>query len=369
MEIKIENLTKIYGRSTVAVDDISFTAEEGELTSLVGPSGCGKTTTLRSIAGLERPNQGRISIGDEVVTDPADNVFVPPQDRDIGFVFQTFDVWPHLSVFENVAYPLRNRDIPEDEIEERVKETLELTGIGELADKQATQLSGGQQARVGISRAIVYEPKVLLFDEPLTGLDRNLRQRMRYEIKRIQSEVGITSVYVTHNQPEAMTLSDKILLMNTNGKIEQMGTPQEIYNEPRTQFTFDFFGSSVELTGTTTDTDKFETDLGEVESIRGQDLPANENVTLGFRARDVEVSSDGINNGDVNQWSGRVEDINFLGEMFEILVMVQGKSIQSRAPSLPTGMAEGQTVSVHVDPEDVFVYHSQEQTPLMEAEA
>ena len=359
MRIEIENLVKRYG-STVAVDGISLVAEEGELTSLVGPSGCGKTTTLRCIAGLERPNEGRISIGDETVTDPERDIFVPPQERNIGFVFQSFDVWPHLSVFENVAHPLRNRDVDEDEIEERVVKTLEMTGIGSLRDKPATQLSGGQQARVGISRALVYEPRVLLFDEPLTGLDRNLRKQMRYEIKRLQSELGITSVYVTHSQPEAMTLSDKLCLMNTRGKIEQMGSPRDIYNSPQTQFAFDFFGASEEIEGTVQDSRRIETDLGPVQSERMDGLAASDDITLGFRAEDVELSvgrPDEV--GDENTWVGRVREVSFLGEMFEVLVDVDGKTIRCRQQTLQESIAPGTQVTVRVDPENVFVYEGE----------
>lgn len=352
MQIKIENLVKRYGNTT-AVDGISFTAEEGKLTSLVGPSGCGKTTTLRSIAGLERPTSGKISIGNEVVTDPEDNIFKPPHKRDIGFVFQNFNAWPHMSVFENVAYPLRNRDWPEDEIEEKVMEALEMTGIEAHAQKQATDLSGGQQARVGICRAIVYEPKVLLFDEPLTGLDRNLRQKLRYEIKRIQEELGITSVYVTHSQPEAMTLSDKILLMNTNGKIEQQGSPKEIYYNPETQFTFDFFGSSESYVGTV-GSDSVETAFGSLESNDLNGYSAGQELTVGFRPEFVEI-------GDAESWNentftGTVKAVSFLGEMYEIVVDIDGEEIRSRRRNVPEGIEEGREVTIHIDPENVVTY-------------
>lgn len=351
MQIKIENLVKKYG-STTAVDDISFTAEEGELTSLVGPSGCGKTTTLRSIAGLQRPTSGKITIGDEVVTDPKNNVFKPPHKRDIGFVFQNFNAWPHMTVFENVAYPLRNRGWPEDEIEDKVMEALEMTGIEAHAQKQATDLSGGQQARVGICRAIVYEPKVLLFDEPLTGLDRNLRKKMRYEIKRIQEELGITSVYVTHSQPEAMTLSDKILLMNTNGKIEQEGTPKEVYYNPETQFTFDFFGSSESYTGRAS-ADSVETPLGVLET-NANGYSEGDELTVGFRPEFVEIGEQ--DNWNENTFTGTVKAVSFLGEMYEIVVDINGEEVRSRRRNVPEGIEEGREVTVHIEPENVVAY-------------
>jgi ABC-type Fe3+/spermidine/putrescine transport system ATPase subunit len=356
MRIKIENLLKRFGQ-TLAVDDISFVAEEGELTCLLGPSGCGKTTTLRCVAGLERPDAGKIWIGDELVTHPQEDIFVPPNKREIGFVFQTFDVWPHLTVYENVAYPLVNRDYSKDEVEERVMDALELTGIAELRNKPATQLSGGQQARVGICRAIVFEPRVLLFDEPLTGLDRNLRQKMRYEIKRIQSELDITSIYVTHSQPEAMTLADKICLLNPNGKIEQMGSAEEIYNDPQSQFTFDFFGSSEELSGKAVSPNEIETDLGTVRTTRTFNSETGDRITVGFRPEDLTITRNGAADQDgTNQWNGVVEDINFLGTEYEVLISVGEKTLSSQTPYLQDGVAPDEEITFNVSPEDVFVY-------------
>jgi iron(III) transport system ATP-binding protein len=353
-EIQVENLTKRYGNLT-AVDDVSFTARAGELTSLVGPSGCGKTTTLRCVAGLERPEEGRILIGDEVVTDPANDVFKPPHARDIGFVFQTFDVWPHMSVFENVAYPLRNRDVSEDEIERRVNDTLELTDIGDQADKPASQLSGGQQARVGISRALVYEPRVLLFDEPLTGLDRNLRKQMRYEIKRIQMDLDITSLYVTHSQPEAMTLSDTICLMNPNGKIEQMGSGEEIYHRPRSRFAFEFFGAMDPLEGRVTEPGRIETEgLGTLEYSNDGSRTAGD-VAVGFRPENVEFSQENRWE-DGNTFKGILEDLTFLGELYELTVDIKGSTIRARKSRLDEEFTEGDEIYLHIDPNQVNAY-------------
>lgn len=357
-EIRVENLTKRYGDVT-AVDDISFTAEDGELTSLVGPSGCGKTTTLRSVAGLERPEEGTIRIGDEVVTDPANDVFKAPHERDIGFVFQTFDVWPHMTVFENVAYPLRNRKLPEDEIEDRVMETLELTDIADQAEKPASQLSGGQQARVNISRSLVYEPKVLLFDEPLTGLDRNLRKQMRYEIKRIQSELNITSLYVTHSQPEAMTLSDTICLMNPNGKIEQMGSGDEIYHHPRSQFAFEFFGAMDPLSGRVTDETHIETDgMGSLQCDE-LTVDVNSDVAVGFRPEHVDWGHESRWNG-VNTFQGTVQELTFLGELYELTVAVGGSTIRARESRLTEQVEEGDSVFLHIDPSEIYAYPESE---------
>lgn len=353
-EIQVENLTKRYGDVT-AVDDISFTADEGKLTSLIGPSGCGKTTTLRCVAGLERPEEGRITIGDEVVTDPANDVFKAPHERDIGFVFQTFDVWPHMTVFDNVAYPLRNRDVPEDEIERRVTETLELTDIGDQAEKPASQLSGGQQARVGISRALVYEPRVLLFDEPLTGLDRNLRKQMRYEIKRIQMDLDITSLYVTHSQPEAMTLSDTICLMNPNGKIEQMGSSDEIYHKPRSQFAFEFFGAMDPLDGRVTDSGQIDTNGMGMLECDSNGLGVDSRVAVGFRPEHVDFSHENSWN-DVNTFQGTLEDLTFLGELYELTVSVGSSTIRARQSRLSEEVDEGDEIYLHIDPSEVYAY-------------
>lgn len=296
-------------------------------------------------------------IGDEVVTDPENDVFKAPHERDIGFVFQTFDVWPHMTVFENVAYPLRNRDVDEEEIKERVTETLELTDIADQAQKPAGQLSGGQQARVGISRALVYEPKVLLFDEPLTGLDRNLRKQMRYEIKRIQGDLDITSLYVTHSQPEALTLSDTICLMNPNGKIEQMGSGDEIYNQPRSQFAFEFFGAMDPLDGRVVEPGRIETEgLGTLRSS-DESLAVDTNVAVGFRPEHVDFSHENKPEwNDANVFPGRLDDLTFLGELYELTVSVNGSTLRARQSRLQETVDEGDEIYLHIDPDEVYAY-------------
>lgn len=353
MQVTIDSITKRYGDIT-AIDDISITAEEGELTSLVGPSGCGKTTTLRSIAGLEFPDQGRIVIGGEVVADSEEGIRVPTQKRDVGFVFQTFDVWPHLNVFDNVAFPLKIRDYSKSEIAEKVHDVLELANIEELVDKNATDLSGGQQARVSICRALVYEPKLLLCDEPLTGLDRNLRRQMRYEIRRLQQEVGITTVYVTHNQPEAMTMSDKICLLNTDGQVEQTGTAQDIYNDPVSQYSFDFFGTSEYLEGEVGDDGEILTDIGQVSHTT--DVNGATNVTVGYRPEELEVSLEPHRDWTQNTWSGRIEQYSFLGDTHEFSVVVDGVPLIARQSRIEDELGTGEKVHVHIDPDQIHVF-------------
>jgi len=234
VRVKLVNVVKRFGE-VVAVDHVSIDVEHGELFTLLGPSGCGKTTTLRIIAGLEYPDEGRVYFDDTDVTN------LPPYKRNTGMVFQNYALWPHMTVFENVAYGLKIRKLPKEEIRKRVMEVLRLVRLEGLENRYPTQLSGGQQQRVALARALVIEPKVLLLDEPLSNLDAKLRVEMRDEIKRIQRQLGITTIYVTHDQEEAMVLSDRIAIMN-NGKIMQIGTPRELYENPRNLFVASFLG-------------------------------------------------------------------------------------------------------------------------------
>src|SRR6478736_555836 len=217
-----------------AVDRVNLSVEHGEFVTLLGPSGCGKTTTLRMVAGLEQNTAGRISIGDRVVSDAAAGFFVPPDHRQLGMVFQSYAIWPHMTVFDNVAYPLRIRRRPRSEIRERVQAALRLVEMEGFADRPAPALSGGQQQRVAIARALVFEPEVLLLDEPLSNLDARLRAQMGDEFRSLQKRLGITTLYVTHDQDEAMALSDRVVLMRS-GKILQVGPPQDIYQRPNSE--------------------------------------------------------------------------------------------------------------------------------------
>jgi ABC-type Fe3+/spermidine/putrescine transport system ATPase subunit len=238
--VEVQNLVKSYGNER-AVDGVSFSVDQGDFLTLLGPSGCGKTTTLMSIAGLHRIEGGEIRVGGVTYTSPALGVFLPPEKRDIGMVFQSYAIWPHMSVAENVAYPLEIRGIGRDEIESRVADVLRLVGLRHVANKPATDLSGGQQQRAALARAIVSRPRLLLFDEPLSNLDLKLREQMRIELKRIQNELGITSIYVTHDQAEALVMSDEIVVMR-NGRIEQKGGPHDVYSRPVNAFVSNFVG-------------------------------------------------------------------------------------------------------------------------------
>jgi ABC-type Fe3+/spermidine/putrescine transport system ATPase subunit len=240
--IEVENLEVRYG-SVTAVAGVSFEVRPGEQLTLLGPSGCGKTTTLRAIAGLERPTSGAIRIGGKSVYASAERINVPAEKRGLSMVFQSYAIWPHMTVFDNVAYGLRVRRHNPQEIRDKVRRALDLVQMGAFEERQASQLSGGQQQRVALARACVFSPSVLLFDEPLSNLDAKLRADMRIELRELQHRLGITSVYVTHDLEEALAMSDRIVVMH-NGRIEQTGSPAEIYNLPRNAFVADFVGSS-----------------------------------------------------------------------------------------------------------------------------
>lgn len=239
-EVRIEHVYKRFGKVT-AVNDFDLVVKDGEFVSILGPSGCGKTTTLRMIAGFERATEGEIYIGDACVSSSVQGSFTPPEKRDIGMVFQSYAVWPHMTVEENVAYPLKIQKVPKEERMKRVQEMLELVHLGEYGKRYPHQLSGGQQQRVALARALVAQPGLLLLDEPLSNLDAKLRESMRFEIQSIQKKLGITVVYVTHDQSEAMAMSDRVVVMS-KGVVQQIGAPHEIYTTPANKMVADFIG-------------------------------------------------------------------------------------------------------------------------------
>ncbi len=244
-DVVIESLTKRFG-DVVAVDGVSLTAASGELLSLLGPSGCGKTTTLLCIAGLERPDGGRILAAGQVLTDADRGIFLTPEARNLGMVFQSYALWPHMTIFDNVAYGLRTRGVGTPEIRRRVDDVLRLVQLEGLGARFPHQLSGGQQQRVALARALVYEPRILLLDEPLSNLDAKLRDQARIWLRELQQRLKITAIYVTHDQVEALSLSDRIAVMS-GGRIAQLGTPREIYERPADTFVADFIGQATFL--------------------------------------------------------------------------------------------------------------------------
>ncbi|MEU4481093.1 ABC transporter ATP-binding protein [Micromonospora sp. NPDC023966] len=342
-----------------AVNDIGFKVEEGELFTLLGPSGCGKTTTLRSIAGLESPDSGTIEVGDRVFFSGAagrKTVNVPANERGLGMVFQSYAIWPHMSVFDNVAFPLqvkKRRERPgKREIAERVMRVLETMELGSYADRQATKLSGGQQQRLALARALVMEPPLLLLDEPLSNLDAKLRESLRYELKRLQRELGITSVYVTHDQTEALVLSTSIAVMRS-GKVVQLGRPREIYENPNCKFVAEFIGTSNFIAGNVVakDGERYSvgTEDGQLLVDSAADLPVGADVIVSIRPEAVEVSTSSRAGAVPNEWTGTVLTRAFLGEAVDHVVKVGKHEIRARGnPSV--SIEQGTSIYLRLDP-------------------
>ncbi len=359
--VELVGLRKSYADVTV-LDDFSLRANQGELVTLLGPSGCGKTTTLRCVAGLERAERGEIHIAERLVACPERRVFLPPNRRDIGMVFQSYALWPHMSVFGNVAYPLRVRGRDRRERHQAVMEILELVGMDRYAQRQVTQLSGGQQQRVALARAMVARPAVLLFDEPLSNLDAKLRREMRREIRDAHDRSGGTSIYVTHDQEEAMTLSDRIVVMR-GGKVQQVGTPREIYTVPATRFVADFIGFENLLAATVTEVRGGSTGVkllsaaGPVWTSRGISGAPGTPVVLAARADDLEIGPLGAPGAPGSPGDGQVagaamhgviRSCTYAGGRVEYLVAAGGAQVVVRAPEAgPAGLLDvGRQASV-----------------------
>ena len=318
-DLNVENAVKNFG-DVRAVDDVSFTVEEGKFMTLLGPSGCGKTTTLRMIAGFETPTEGRVRLGERDLTD------VEPYDRPTSMVFQSYALFPHKTVGENVGFGLKMRDVPKEERDDRVAEMLELVELPETADRGIDELSGGQQQRIALARALITEPEVLLLDEPLGALDLKLRKSMQVELKDLQEELGITFVYVTHDQEEALTMSDEIIVLN-DGRIEQRGTPTEIYENPQTRFVADFIGDTNLLDGTyleNGDGATFEFDGIEIPVERTDGVTDGASISVSVRPEKIRVDADPDDDGALR---GTVEDVIYQGNVAKIHVRVAGGRI------------------------------------------
>ena len=341
----------------LAVDDVSIEVPEGAMFTLLGPSGCGKTTTLRSIAGLERPDSGTIAIAERPLFSvlAGRTVNVPANQRGLGMVFQSYAIWPHMTVFDNVAFPLqvrrRGTRPGRREIRERVEKVLDTMELGHLAERRATKLSGGQQQRLALARAIVIEPPVLLLDEPLSNLDAKLRESLRYELKRLQRELGITSVYVTHDQIEALALSTSVAVMR-DGKVVQVGRPREVYENPSCRFVAEFIGTSNFLPGVVRHRDgedvEVETDSGSVRLQSAAAVPAGESVVVSVRPECLEIGTASVP-GRPNEWQGTVVNRAFLGDAIDHIVRIGQGTVRVRGnPSV--SLAPGTDVFVAVEP-------------------
>ncbi|MFI4980095.1 MAG: ABC transporter ATP-binding protein [Nevskiales bacterium] len=355
--IEVENLQVRYG-AMAAVEDMSFRVHSGEQLTLLGPSGCGKTTTLRAIAGLERPSAGTIRIGGKTMYSSAERVNVPAEKRGLSMVFQSYAIWPHMTVFDNVAYGLRVRRVAAREIAERVQQALELVQMGPYGKRRAAQLSGGQQQRVALARACVFSPSVLLFDEPLSNLDAKLRADMRIELRELQHRLGITSVYVTHDLEEALAMSDRIIVMR-NGHIEQVGPPLEIYNLPRNEFVADFVGSSNLIRGrlrpdlACDDLIALETSAGHIVYGIPHGRVVGVDPVMSVRTVHLRLSFDAPA-GTRNIWPVRVHRSVFQGDLTQVHVTWGDRELVVRRTALDP-IPEGQNVYLSVDPHRCIV--------------
>jgi ABC-type Fe3+/spermidine/putrescine transport system ATPase subunit len=342
--IEVKDLKVRYG-DAVAVNGVSFTVGRGEHVTLLGPSGCGKTTTLRTIAGLETPSEGSIRIDGQAMYDAGEGKNVPTEQRGVSMVFQSYAVWPHMTVFDNVAYGLRVRKQNKSDIATNVERALDLVQMRHLAERGASKLSGGQQQRVALARAIAFSPTVVLFDEPLSNLDAKLRAEMRVELRELQRRLDITSVYVTHDQEEALAISDRVIVMNV-GVIEQIGTPEQIYNRPRSRFVADFVGSANLIKGKLTGQDRFETEGGVVLRAIAPHTPRGDETEVAVRTAYIDLQP---RPGD-NHVPGIVRQRMFHGDFVQYIVdCACGKLIVRRPPT--NLLDEGAAVTVSFSPE------------------
>ena len=360
--LELSEITKCYGNVT-AVDRLSFALAPGEFFTLLGPSGCGKTTTLRLVAGLEEPDAGEILLNDVPVASSKQGIFLPPDKRQMGMVFQSYAIWPHMTVFENVAFPLRVRREAAQSLRRKVNEALDLVGLAGLEERGATELSGGQQQRVALARALVYTPTILLLDEPLSNLDAKLREQMRAELRALQRRLKLSVLYVTHDQSEAMTLSDRIAVVR-QGRVEQIGAPVEIYETPATSFVGDFLGRSVVLEG--------KVRLRKGEEGFSVEFPGDGRLSLGegrrggfaegeairvlSRPEDIRILP--IGPAGPNQLKATIDDVAYLGDRLEYAVRAAGRTL-----SLPAGKQErypaGAEIRLAFDPARLMLLPSE----------
>jgi iron(III) transport system ATP-binding protein len=346
--IEVAGLTVRYN-DVVAVDNIDFTIQPGELVTLLGPSGCGKTTTLRAIAGLEDPSAGTIRLGGETVYASAQRRNVPSEKRGLSMVFQSYAIWPHMTVSENVAYGLIVRKLPRAEVEQNVRRVLDLVQMTRFADRPASRLSGGQQQRIAVARAIAFSPTVLLFDEPLSNLDAKLRTEMRVELRELQRRLDITSVYVTHDQEEALAISDRVIVMN-HGRIEQIGSPEIIYNRPESIFVADFVGAANLIAGRVRETKDgmtvFETVGG--LALKASGSASGDETTLALRSAYITLQTQA--DPAANVAHGTIHRRMFHGDFIQYVVDWPAGQLIVRRP--PTEMIEeGSAVTIAFAPE------------------
>jgi iron(III) transport system ATP-binding protein len=353
MEIQIQGVSKRYfseGKTIKALDNVGLTIPGNQIFTLLGPSGCGKTTLLRCIVGLETPDTGEIRIGGEVVWSKEKNISVPTEKRGLAMVFQTYAIWPHMNVFDNVAYPLQVRKLPGHVIRRMVEKTLRFVRLEEFERRPATKLSGGQQQRVALARALVAEPKVILFDEPLSNLDAKLREETRKELRGFLRELKITAVYVTHDRIEALVLSDLVAVMRT-GQIVEMGSPKKIYFDADTRFVADFIGRAnlvkAKVRAHEPERTIVDCGLGTI-ACHLREIPIGSEATLCIRPEFLRIAERERADG-ANILNGRVESLLFIGEAYEAEIRVGSERLLARFDT-DTNLAEGDPVTFGVDP-------------------
>lgn len=357
--IQARNITKIFG-SMVAVNQITFNAKSGEFLTLLGPSGCGKSTTLRLIAGLEELDGGEISVEGRVLASAETKMFVAPEKRGMGMVFQSYAVWPHMTVFENVSFPLKLRKFPRKDIKEKVARALELVGLQGLEDRPGTLLSGGQQQRVSLARALVFEPEILLLDEPLSNLDAKLREQMRIELKALQKRIGVTTIYVTHDQEEALVLSDRIAVMNA-GKIEQLAKPSEVYGSPKTRFVVDFIGKVnyipgkvVEVVDDRCKVSVVDTDETIISCRVKEGINTGDSVVVTIRPEGITTHTDSSKRNP-NGITCRVKTTAYYGDRMDYQLTIGKQTINVSTP-LSVQLNPGDTAIVELDADAIMLW-------------
>jgi iron(III) transport system ATP-binding protein len=351
-EIHVEGLVRDFGDQR-ALDHVGFTVADGELFTLLGPSGCGKSTTLMSLAGFQTPNEGRIAVGADTFFDAERRIDVPAEQRNLGIVFQSYAVWPHMTVFENLAFPLKVRKVRRRALADRVREVLELVDMAQYEKRYPHQLSGGQQQRVALARALVYSPSVLLLDEPFSNLDAKLRERARTWVKDLQHRLGLTTIFVTHDQDEALSMSDRVVVMD-RGVIQQIGTPEEVYRQPSNRFVAEFVGRVNLIDGTIAVVDGGSVVVevngsGDRLTLAAPDhttLAAN--VTVAVRPEAVTLApADGAAANVTNTWDASVQTVAFLGDHYEYEVNAGTLALTVQSPR----RVQGERIRVHIPAE------------------